>query len=289
MQSLFTVNNNVSLVSITIAPSAWIASLILSLIFAFVYLVYQSPLSSVRWRKLFSFTRRRQRPQRKAPPTPIIEEPEDDDDETLSEEDPPRRRHIEHTPLPPLLTDYPYPYPFETATSSAITAAAAALLDRSSDSSSRDRDRDSERKEKAVATRSRELRSSDKRSSSASASRSSGKRSSTKDRESGGAGRGSSSTSSGRRHDRVDDHHGARTARPARPGRLRALDWEPEQQQQQQVAVRRPVNALGVPERRPGERDGGRLGLGGFRRWLQSARLEAPRQRRPQQRLLAEG
>ncbi|KAG7286572.1 hypothetical protein NEMBOFW57_008883 [Staphylotrichum longicolle] len=111
MQSLFTVNNNVSLVSITIAPSAWIASLVLSLIFLFLYLVYQSPLSSVRWRKLFSFTRRRQKLEKPLPP--IIEEYDEDD--TLSEEEPPRRRHIEYTPLPPLITHYPYPYPSESS------------------------------------------------------------------------------------------------------------------------------------------------------------------------------
>lgn len=38
MPSLFTINNNVSLISITIAPSAWIASLVVSLFFAFLYL-----------------------------------------------------------------------------------------------------------------------------------------------------------------------------------------------------------------------------------------------------------
>ncbi|KAK4242810.1 hypothetical protein C8A03DRAFT_29044 [Achaetomium macrosporum] len=100
MQSLFTVHNNVSLISITIAPSAWVASLVLSLVFVFLYLLYLSPLQTFRWKKLL-WSRRRRRQQRKIP-TPIFEE------DTLSEEEPPRRRHIEDTPLPPLLADYPF-------------------------------------------------------------------------------------------------------------------------------------------------------------------------------------
>ncbi|KAK4158332.1 hypothetical protein C8A00DRAFT_28610 [Chaetomidium leptoderma] len=141
MQSLFTVNNNVSLVSITIAPSTWVASLVLSLVFLFLYLLYQ-PLPSFPWGKLFFFRRRRQQRQRQTTAPPIIEEDEDD---TLSEEEHhPRRRHIEHTPLPPLLTDYPYP--FDTS-----------IYNYSSS-------KDIERKEKP--SRKHQLRSSDKRSSS---------------------------------------------------------------------------------------------------------------------------
>ncbi len=267
MQSLFTVNNNVSLVSITIAPSAWIASLVLSLIFAFVYLVYQSPLLSVRWTKLFSFTRRRQPQKQKLqkPAPPIIEEYDDYyyDDDTLSEEEqPPRRRHIEHTPLPPLITDYPYPF----ESSSLLVGSSPILLDDSS--------RESPKKEKP--DRKHRLRNSDKRASS-----SSGRRTAARD---SGGGRGSG-LGHASRHDGIDNDNSARPSRAARrvTGRLRAIDWEPEP-----PAVRLPVGPLGLPERRHGERDG-RLGLGGFRRWLQSARLEAPRQRRPQQRLLAEG
>ncbi|KAJ4293944.1 hypothetical protein N0V88_005458 [Collariella sp. IMI 366227] len=121
MQSLFTVNNTVSLVSITIAPSAW-------------------------WRKLLSLKRRRQHRQ-SAPAPPIIEEFEE---ETFSEEEyPPRRRHIEHTPLPPLLTDYPFD--------------ASIFYNNSADTTS---SRESPKQEKP--SRKQLLRNSDKRSSSSS-------------------------------------------------------------------------------------------------------------------------
>ncbi|KAL2162216.1 hypothetical protein VTH06DRAFT_7129 [Thermothelomyces fergusii] len=119
MQSLFSVHNNVSLISITIAPSAWVASLVISLAFLFLYLLSQ-PLPSFPWTKLSWLGRRRQQQQQrrrrqqqqpKAAP-PIVEEWEDGD-VTASEEEPPRRRHIEHTPLPPLLADYPYYYSHE--------------------------------------------------------------------------------------------------------------------------------------------------------------------------------
>ncbi|GAB1315986.1 hypothetical protein MFIFM68171_06196 [Madurella fahalii] len=97
MQSLFTVNNNVSLISITVAPSAWVASLVLSLVFIFLYL---PPLPSIRWRSLFFRRRKQQRTF-----SPIIEE--DEGDEELLEEKPFRRRQVEDKPLPPLLTDFP--------------------------------------------------------------------------------------------------------------------------------------------------------------------------------------
>ncbi|KAH6842804.1 hypothetical protein B0I37DRAFT_436592 [Chaetomium sp. MPI-CAGE-AT-0009] len=159
MQSLFSVHNNVSLISINIAPSAWVASLVLSLVFIFLYLLYQ-PLPSLRWSwTRLLFKRRRQQPRKAAPP--IVEEEEDDDD-TYSEEEPPRRRHIEHTPLPPLLADYPYPFDRSVAG---------------------DSNKDSERREKS--SRKQHLRSSDKHSDSRS-----GKRST---KESGGGGRGSGS------------------------------------------------------------------------------------------------
>ncbi|KAK4145210.1 uncharacterized protein C8A04DRAFT_35931 [Dichotomopilus funicola] len=108
MQSLFSVHNNVSLISITIAPGAWITFVVIFLAFCFLYLFYHQPLPSFfRWAARTLFRRRKQRPQDRDIARPIIEE-EEDSYEAYSEEERPRRRHIEHTPQPPLLTDYSY-------------------------------------------------------------------------------------------------------------------------------------------------------------------------------------
>ena len=81
MQSLFTVNNHVALLSITIAPSAWVASLVLALVFLFLYL---PPFPSILPKSLFRFfTQRRRRRNTAAPQlgtrssSPIYEEEKD--------------------------------------------------------------------------------------------------------------------------------------------------------------------------------------------------------------------
>ncbi|KAK3956733.1 hypothetical protein QBC32DRAFT_309788 [Pseudoneurospora amorphoporcata] len=53
MQSLFTVNNNVSLVSLTIAPSAWVASLVVLLFFLYFYLPQLASLNALFFRVNF--------------------------------------------------------------------------------------------------------------------------------------------------------------------------------------------------------------------------------------------
>ncbi|KAL2266074.1 hypothetical protein VTJ83DRAFT_5426 [Remersonia thermophila] len=116
MQSLFSVQNNVSLITLNVAPSVWVTSLVLTLVFAFLYLLLHAPpLPSFRWRKLAWFARRRTtRKQQRLEhiPHPIYEDNDNDDDDPLYDDGyPPRRRHIEHTPLPPLIADYPYPFP----------------------------------------------------------------------------------------------------------------------------------------------------------------------------------
>ncbi|KAL1841882.1 hypothetical protein VTJ49DRAFT_6481 [Mycothermus thermophilus] len=114
MRSLFSVQNNVSLITLNIAPSAWVTSLVLTLVFVFLYLLlHAQPIPSFRWRKLAWFARRRttRKQQRlEHTPQPIYEENDDDDDPFSDDEYPPRRRHIEHTPVPPLIADYPYPF-----------------------------------------------------------------------------------------------------------------------------------------------------------------------------------
>ncbi|KAA8632983.1 hypothetical protein SMACR_03443 [Sordaria macrospora] len=53
MQSLFTVNNNVSLISLTIAPSAWVASLAVLLFFLYFYLPQLASLKALFFRVNF--------------------------------------------------------------------------------------------------------------------------------------------------------------------------------------------------------------------------------------------
>ncbi|KAK3402202.1 hypothetical protein B0T20DRAFT_390107 [Sordaria brevicollis] len=53
MQSLFTVNNNVSLISLTIAPSAWVASLVVLLFFLYFYLPQLASLKGLFFRVNF--------------------------------------------------------------------------------------------------------------------------------------------------------------------------------------------------------------------------------------------
>ncbi|KAK3342495.1 hypothetical protein B0H65DRAFT_427738 [Neurospora tetraspora] len=53
MQSLFTVNNNVSLISLTIAPSAWVASLVVLLFFLYFYLPRLASLKALFFRVNF--------------------------------------------------------------------------------------------------------------------------------------------------------------------------------------------------------------------------------------------
>ncbi|KAK1759701.1 hypothetical protein QBC47DRAFT_410441 [Echria macrotheca] len=102
MQSFFTVHNelHVSLLSINVAPSAWIASLTLLLVFVYIYL---PPLSAIRsWFFTFDFSSKSvARPQRASRITPIYEEEDEEDFDQ-----PVRRRTIETSPLPPLITNY---------------------------------------------------------------------------------------------------------------------------------------------------------------------------------------
>ncbi|KAK3316372.1 hypothetical protein B0H66DRAFT_592577 [Apodospora peruviana] len=109
MQSLFTVNNNVSLLSVTIAPSAWVASLVLSLVFLFLYL---PPLPSIiRPRNLFRRSNRKQVASywASAPGRHIYEEDEDTDDDYYSDRRPSQKqqRRIIDKPLPALI-QYPW-------------------------------------------------------------------------------------------------------------------------------------------------------------------------------------
>ncbi|KAK5652779.1 hypothetical protein OQA88_9635 [Cercophora sp. LCS_1] len=103
MQSLFTVQNelHVSLLSIHIAPSAWVAFLVIGLVFLYIYL---PPLGAIRsWFFTLDFKRGAARPP-SSHITPIYEESEEESDEYAR---PPRkRRTIETNPLPPLLTDH---------------------------------------------------------------------------------------------------------------------------------------------------------------------------------------
>ncbi|KAM7192490.1 hypothetical protein V8F20_008826 [Naviculisporaceae sp. PSN 640] len=123
MPAFLTVNNHVSLLSITIAPSAWVAFLVLALVFLFLYL---PPFTSLGipgkflFRRLFS---RRRGGRKTGPPqlgtrssSPIYEEDEEDDDDEFYHQ---RRRHLQSRllvassaaerdkPLPPLIA-YPW-------------------------------------------------------------------------------------------------------------------------------------------------------------------------------------
>ncbi|KAM7202455.1 hypothetical protein V8F33_002675 [Rhypophila sp. PSN 637] len=126
MPAFLTVNNHVSLLSITIAPSAWVAFLVLALVFLFLYLPPISSLIPGRFflRRIFSRRRhRKEAPQLRGgrSSSPIYEEDEEDDDDEFYHQ---RRRHLQNRnrllltatgggnsyqnkPLPPLIA-YPW-------------------------------------------------------------------------------------------------------------------------------------------------------------------------------------
>jgi hypothetical protein len=90
MQSLLTVNNNVALFSITIAPSTWVASLTLALVFLYLYL---PPIPPIRLNYLF-FKRTRNQTTHPATTSPQYYQ------------DPYHQKALPDLPTRALLTDY---------------------------------------------------------------------------------------------------------------------------------------------------------------------------------------
>lgn len=96
MPSFVTVNNNVALLSITIAPSTWVASLTLALVFLYLYL---PPIPPIRLNSLF-FKRSRQRPGT----LPAAEDAQDEYHDPYHYQ----RKTLPDLPTRGLLTNYSY-------------------------------------------------------------------------------------------------------------------------------------------------------------------------------------
>ncbi|KAK4164554.1 hypothetical protein QBC43DRAFT_288803 [Cladorrhinum sp. PSN259] len=111
MQPLFSVHNNVSLISITIAPSAWVASIVILLFFAALYLPPLLPsIPGACWRFLSSISLfGRNKKQEAKTLQPIIEviEEVDEEDAHLRFYQERQRLLLEDKPLP-AITDHLY-------------------------------------------------------------------------------------------------------------------------------------------------------------------------------------
>ncbi|KAK3994554.1 hypothetical protein QBC44DRAFT_348845 [Cladorrhinum sp. PSN332] len=108
MPSLLTVHNNVSLISITIAPSAWVATVVILLVFAALYLPPLVPsIPRACWRFFSSISLfGRDKKQQISTLHTIAEETEDEEDEEYQQGYQRHRYLIEDKPLPPLIADY---------------------------------------------------------------------------------------------------------------------------------------------------------------------------------------